>query len=291
MNGLAMSVGVNFSRGVVIKDDPRLNNGSILLVEPARDGTGGLPSTWINYAADQFRDRTGIYAPSVEVVNTLSGHAKCLVERTARGAVHGVMTPDPIGMHATRWAYGVVPASTVFEYLFANRNHAFYFGMIGRVTRNATVADITNLALGGLSPTESDVVDGATVNRGFGIYQAQSGNVAGAPLPTQEHYLNRRVDSNQPYFADIAVTGHSMSSLTPLTQARREIFTAGERAMSPTRVGWPSHMLYTLWIEDLTASGRTYAECSAEGVALMGRRFSEGGEYFGDTFTSPGSVP
>lgn len=49
-------------------------------------------------------------------------------------------------------------------------------------------------------------------------------------------------------------------------------------------------MLYTLWIEDLTASGRTYAQSSAEGLALMGRGFNEGGEYCGDTFTSPGLV-
>jgi len=291
MNGMAMSVGVNFSKGVVIKDDPRLNAGSLMLVEPARDAVAGLPATWKNYAAAQFQSASGSQSTSVDVLNTLSGHAKCLVERTGRGGVHGVITPDAIGAHANRWAYGIIPGSALFEYLFANRAHSFYFGMIGRVTRSAAVADITNLALGGLSPTESDFVNGATVNRGFGVYQAQSGNVAGAPLPTQDYYVNRRVDSNQPYFADIAVSGHSMSSLTPLTQARRELFTAGERAMSPTRSGWPSHILYTLWIEDLTVSGRSYSECSAEGLALMGRRFAEGGEYFGDTWSAPASVP
>lgn len=288
-NGMKFVLDTSFSVGVRIPDDPRLDNGSLLLLEPARDGLVALPASLKNYAADQFQALSGARVDSVVVTDALTGVAGCKAEITAKGGLHGIVTTAVIpGSTRVRLA-GTTPAA-LLAYLVANPNHAYYMGMIGRVTRNHAVAGYPTCALGGVSPP-TDYIAGTTSNYGFGIGQALAGgNVAGAPSSSDSHYINRRVDSNQPYFSDIAVQGHTIVSAAALTQGRGEIFTMGERINTDNTAGWPSHILYTLWVKDLTVSGQTYAQASAEGLALFNSRFGAGGRYVGDSFTAPSAV-
>jgi hypothetical protein len=46
-------------------------------------------------------------------------------------------------------------------------------------------------------------------------------------------------------------------------------------------------VLYRAYIEDLTVSGRTYAQVQALDYALWQAAFAPGGRYAGDTFTPP----
>lgn len=52
-----------------------------------------------------------------------------------------------------------------------------------------------------------------------------------------------------------------------------------------------SVILYRAYIEDLTVSGRTYAEVDALDYALYQAAFAAGGRYFGDTYTDPVTLP
>lgn len=52
----------------------------------------------------------------------------------------------------------------------------------------------------------------------------------------------------------------------------------------------PSHVVYRYYLEDLTISGRTYAQVDAIDQRLYAAKISTpGGAYFGDTPSAPGS--
>lgn len=53
----------------------------------------------------------------------------------------------------------------------------------------------------------------------------------------------------------------------------------------------PSFVFYRTYLEDLTLSGRTYAQVSAADLALYNAAFGAGGRYAGDTFTDPATLP
>lgn len=53
-----------------------------------------------------------------------------------------------------------------------------------------------------------------------------------------------------------------------------------------------SRVLYRWYLEDLTVSGRTYAEVLAADYALYQQAFGVGGRYYGDTLpTDPSTIP
>jgi hypothetical protein len=54
----------------------------------------------------------------------------------------------------------------------------------------------------------------------------------------------------------------------------------------------PSVVFYRTYLEDLTVSGRTYAEVDALDVALYTKHvLTTGGRYYGDTYTDPATIP
>ncbi|MCF6764112.1 hypothetical protein, partial [Pseudomonas fragi] len=52
----------------------------------------------------------------------------------------------------------------------------------------------------------------------------------------------------------------------------------------------PSRIIYRAYGEDLTVSGRNYAEVEALDYALFLEAFAPGGKFYGDTFTSPSAL-
>jgi len=55
--------------------------------------------------------------------------------------------------------------------------------------------------------------------------------------------------------------------------------------------GYFSWIFYRAYMEDLTVSGRTYAQVDAEDLALFTEQFAVGGRYHNDTFTNPTTIP
>lgn len=52
-----------------------------------------------------------------------------------------------------------------------------------------------------------------------------------------------------------------------------------------------SYILYRVYVEDLTVSGRTYAELDALDYAMWQAAFAEGGRFYNDTYTDPATLP
>ncbi len=55
--------------------------------------------------------------------------------------------------------------------------------------------------------------------------------------------------------------------------------------------GHSSRVYYRFYLEDLTISGRTYAQVEALDKAVFDAAFAAGGRYNGDTWTSPTTLP
>lgn len=289
MSGIAFVVDAAFQRGIVVRNDIRISSGTILLIEPARDGPDGIPSSLRNYARDEFLESSGIDVPSITCVDTLSAVAGCLVERTSKGGIHGVVATDAFGSHSGRFRFAAVTPTTVLQYIVDNPDHSYYFGMIGRVTRNAATSANT-VGLGGIAPIDGEDQSTTSV---IGVAQAVSNqNILGRPATTNNYFINRRTvpGDGVPYFCDSAVSGHQVPNVETFSTARAEFFTMGERSASSTASGHPSHIVYSCWLEDLTVSGRSYSEASAEGLAVFNERFAQGGRYDGDTWTPPEDV-
>lgn len=53
----------------------------------------------------------------------------------------------------------------------------------------------------------------------------------------------------------------------------------------------PSAIFYRFYLEDLTLSGRTWAEVDALDARLFASAFAPGGRYYADTFTDPATIP
>jgi len=53
----------------------------------------------------------------------------------------------------------------------------------------------------------------------------------------------------------------------------------------------PSDIFYRGYCEDLTVSGRSYADVDALDKALWDAAFAAGGRFAGDTFTAPSTFP
>lgn len=288
MSGLKITVDANFTNGISVKDDERLNAGSILLLEPARDGLVGIPTSLKNYAAQSFFANAGVTVNSVPLVNTISSEAGALVERTAKGGIHTIVPTTLPASSANRRRFAATLEQEILDYCVANKTHQFYFSMFGVVTRNvANITGVDSVTLAGINAppagsSTSDTTD--TIN----IYQNDTTKSisGGSPSASLIAQTGTAVEESA-WFVDVAKNGFTFPSPLNLDQARNEIFTMGARGAGSFVNDMPSWILYSLYFEDMTVSGRTYEQCRADGQTMFNRQFGGGGKYENDTWTAP----
>ena len=58
----------------------------------------------------------------------------------------------------------------------------------------------------------------------------------------------------------------------------------------PANTGRPSYILYRVYIEDLSKSGRTYEQVKAIDDAEFAKAFGVGGKFYGDTWSNPATL-
>lgn len=288
MSGLKITVEGNFTHGISVKDDERLNTGSILLLEPARDGLVGIPASLKNYAESSFYANSGANVSSVPLVNTISSEVGALVERTAKGGIHTIVPTTLPTSSDNRRRFAATLPQEILDYCVANKSHQFYFSMFGVVTRNvANITGVDSVTLAGVNapPSGSSTSDPTdTIN----IYQNDSSKSVsgGSPSASLISQTGAAVEE-QAWFVDVAKNGFTFPTPLNLDQARNEIFTMGARGAGSFVNDMPSWILYSLYFEDMTVSGRTYEQCRADGEVMFNRRFGAGGKYENDSWTIP----
>lgn len=279
-------------------DDPVLINGSLLLVTPSHDlkpWSPGVPlhgGTVPNLAETEARAliASGDLSPKFFLSGDLNDGVRGKIERTGKGGLHVIVSQsvDMTGNHGL----DIELPDAIMQYLVDNSGHNYYFSQWRKLTRAAlitspdaakTLAYIAkdNSGTGYLMLTHTSSQLRPASSDQLGTRNAKGLNALGT------NYVNVAGKSN-----DLAP---SIASY-PSGAGKRSIAQAGvipvQNTYSPIRKALQSWVFYRFYIEDLTVSGRSYAEVDAIDYALWQQQVeSPGGKYYGDTHTDPATLP
>lgn len=289
MSGLKITIPTSFTDASlpILRDDPILTNGSLALIEPAHPAsplagvpvTGGLIPNIAHKESAAALSVTDDGLAAVFANNNISG-AKGLIERTSLGGIHGIVSQNP-GLANGDGATIKLPAA-IRSYLYAQKSHALYFSIWIRTTRKS-----------------ADNVSGMFVEFGGGnntqkmaFFRADSVVGSGASQPNLRN--GAPGGSVAPFLLNIAPPAGDSNTTATIPNAGPEWGPAAgtfNAAVPSWLTLLPSWVFYRMYVEDLTVSGRTYAQVDAIESALYSKHvLTAGGRYFGDTFTSPSTI-
>lgn len=208
-------------------------------------------------------------------------------ERTSKGGIHGLITQA--GGQVSLHNYFLRANTAVQEYMRDNPTHTFYVSLWQKITRKAT---------GDTASPQAPFyfTNGVASTANFRFHM--EGSVAFPRLGTPTNKgatvipagTDAEVANGTNRFTSLAVQGNFG---TGPVGADAVTFGVG------TNAAWnganynkaASRIIYRAYIEDLTVSGRTYAEVEALDYVLFQEAFAAGGKFFGDIYTNPSVLP
>lgn len=293
---------------VLRKNDPILTDpatgGSLFLLDPASTGVGNwgwqrgdvTTPNIPNVARDQAAALLATSPSSVDAYVGISADykddSKGRFERTSKGGLHGLVRKQAAQVSGSGVALQMDTA--VRTYLRANLTHMYYFSVWGRWTRERTGTNSTAI---------SDIGGGSTSDQ----YALLLGHDYGgfSALKNQVNYNEGAVAGNvvgnvgQPFRT--AVRGNQTTTQIPSTLSNAGVFwSAGGGAFNYNEAlltsqsladKMPSFVLYRMYLEDLTVSGRAHADVAAIDSEMWQGAFNNGGRFYGDTWTDPLTLP
>jgi len=276
----------------ILERDPIESDGSLMLFDGSHEfgAFSGLPinaATIPNVLANKAAGVVGGSAASLNlnVARTADLAGVFLAERTARGGIHGIITQG--GGQTDSRGYMVSAPAAVREHVRLNPTRGFYASIWTRITRRG-------LANG--APQSSFHLATTTGNYHFFF---QGGEPSGPFSPPAS--LGR--------FSDVVGNDHGAAPAVPYNRFAALGFAQSSgtgtgtgrelEAVVGTAGAWgslnynkaPSRIIYRAYVEDLTASGRTFAAVQALDFALYQAAFAPGGKFHGDTYTDPATLP
>lgn len=281
--------GVNFgdtTLPVLPTYDPIESTGSLFLFDPSNGyGTfSGVPvsgSIVPNVVAPIAAAATGLSKSLVtgRVVTTGNVTGKFQIERSSKLGVHGMSTQGGSQTAPAYWSLKL--HASLKDYLEANiLTHQFYVSSWIRLTRKA----ITNSAI--------QSVLHWTQNTSNYAYHTSSGVPTTTPNTNKASNINTVTsDLASAGLIQLAVTGWTgdQQYITNDTEAYQPAFAIGavDAWAGSNYNKCDSHILYRAYIEDLTVSGRSYADVAALDLSLFNTAFGAGGRFASDTYSDP----
>lgn len=272
----------------LLLDDPILSNGSLVLIDPTHSlsNTVGVPANnalITNIAWNQAKSLVGsgdINSLSATFTDLHQG-TDALFERTSKGGLHGIYS-QVNNTSAERGAFINSP-TLIQSYLFANMSHRFYMSVWGRRTRTA-------ITTGGADPRFSQINNSGS----GGSYMLIQSALNGSANSFIGNTITPSRNTANVFRCSIGNTGgFTVAAPTSSTQIMANMFMWGNTP--PGESVWSnkaaSDVLYRVYLEDLTVSGRTYAQVDAIDAAMQATAFASGGRFYGDTFTAPSTFP
>lgn len=253
------------------------------------NGLPALNSAVPNVLANKAAELLGVSDAATHFSVALSsGNAagQWLRERTQKGGIHGLITQA--GGQTTRLGYGVVASDAVRNYIRDNPTHHFYVSLWQRITRKALS--------GGTVQAPFFYTNGSAATGNFRFHM--EGSLVFPRLGTPQSLGGRAVpaenDINVPNgtnrFTSIGLKGPTGND--PVGNDQVQFVVGGDAAWAGGGLNkTASRIIYRAYIEDLTVSGRTYAEVEAIDYALYQEAFAPGGKFYGDTYTDPSTLP
>lgn len=217
---------------------------------------------------------------AVATTGNLAG--QFLVERSAKGGVHGIIS-QTAQVASCNMIFSL--PSEIRDYIYSKRvTNSFYISSWSKITR-ATLsspapqshfdfaASTTNLLF--ITPAGPFNPEPGAIGLGRKISPAASDTAVSTPVDR---------------FVSGGVHGVTGAGPNATDSVRFGLGTFGPWASFNTNKA-PSRIEYRFYVEDLTVSGRTYAEVEALDFALFQEAFAVGGKFYGDTYTAPSDLP
>lgn len=281
----------------IIMRDKIESSGSLMLFDGNHEfgGFAGLPivdALVPNALSNLSKALTGGVGADLDfkVKTARPNSAQFKSERTPKGGIHGIVTQG--GGQTAAESYSLDGPKAVSDYILAHPTHQYYFSLWSLITRAGLASSAAQ------SPFHFTNGLGATTNH---LFHMQGGvpspGFASAPsfrgvkaVPTYTDHTGASIVVPMKRFGSIGVEGFMGNAPIAADRIQLGVGTFG---------GWnslnfnvcPSRIIYRAYGEDLTVSGRTYAEVEALDYALFLEAFAPGGKFYGDTYTAPSTLP
>lgn len=208
-------------------------------------------------------------------------------ERTLKGGIHGIVTQS--GAQASAQMYFMCASDSIRNYVRDNPTHTFYFSLWQRITRKALASPASQ------APFYFTNGVSATTNYRFHMQGGQPFPSATSPSVWRGSKVDpaasdKDVANDTNRFTSLAVQGNSGNGPVGTDPIALGVGTYSAWNALNYNAG-ASRIIYRAYIEDLTVSGRTYAEVEAIDYALYQEAFAPGGKFYGDTYTAPSTLP
>jgi hypothetical protein len=252
------------------------SRGSLILIDPAHSfnpwgdtlpASGSAVPNLVKSIADTVLRQT---TPN-PILSRSATSGKGKVELSARGGLHVAQNELATGYSDSSATIAFPPA--IASYLSSNYSHDYFVGAWIRNTGpGASYADNNPVV-----QLQSSTEFGISLSSGFTRFSSKNRNITYS-ANTGNHRVNALIDSIPSSWGQTFLR----SSVAALGNAM------GDQAADYGKVG--SYVLYRIYIEDLTVSGRTYEQLEALDAKAHAQAFGPGGRYAGDTYTNPGSI-
>lgn len=210
-----------------------------------------------------------------------SGLAK--TEMTARGGVHQITSQasDPGSQANGRF---LLPTA-LREFLYANPTHKIFLSVWGRITRPYVTTTNAQTAWAEFVSTTSGTSNLRAILRTPSTNGVNASGNAGRAIP----------NAVGPGLANAMTDGWLGTAPSAASGLRANVGVLGVGELynytAPIRQSHASRVIYRVYGEDLTLSGRTYAQVDALDQAEYTKQvLTAGGRYYGDTFTDPATI-
>ena len=260
----------------VIRNDALLSKGSLFLFDPSHS-KGAFAGTASGTVVPNIAWKEASALMPGETADSLSGKVllnlaagEIMVERTPKKGVHII---NSLTKQTADRNWHIQPSSKVAAYMLANgATHKFYVSMwLGRTRRGVGPAGSSFHLFN--NPGNMFIAPSEGLN-GIGRLNYRATDDNGGAVP-HHRFTNTDINGVTGTPSTFQLGAGMLSSYTGATYQNKQ----------------NSIILYRAYIEDLTVSGRTYAEVDALDYALYQSAFAAGGRYADDTWTDPATLP
>lgn len=320
MTGLKLTLPVAFTDTSlpILRDDPLLTAGSLFLFDPIHEAdpvAAGVPASGAVLPNIAWREAVATLGGATTKANvqptyTAGGTgwdgALGKVERTAKGALHGIISQTQ--NTATDQGAAIALPQALTEYFRTHPTNDIYASIWSQITR-PPLAFVAGGNMGSINvdPALFSIAEQAASTTNnllilFDGYAGQTEDVLTRPNSgaSAAQLIGRRATPGTvaarvgaPSFRSIAATAWTGTVPSTVGNARSALVWGSRSENRINHYTWnrhSSHVYYRAYVEDLTVSGRTYAQVEALDYALFAAAFGAGGRYAGDTFTDPATV-
>lgn len=275
--------------------------GSLLLLDathPSGGWPGGVGPSGSTLRNVLWKKAQAVYGAGSEasLVATLNyagmTGATGLLERSTKGGLHALVSQAPGLVTATTIPYTRLNIDLELrKWLFQNPTNDLYVSVWGQVTRayKTGPVDATYTGMGGTALIEL-ATSGSNQRMALGqktTVQNDLGKLGNDEKTVGPVFMNA---ASGAWVTNPASEASIVSSLLGIgNTGNNNTYTSGA---ATARTRWPSWVIYRVYVEDLTVSGRTYQQVHDIDYALYQKHvLTEGGRYYGDTFTDPSTLP